>query len=162
MAGSIEWRKWEQKGEVAYQFPWPSLLYHHHSQIKSSQPSICSPKPPSRPANPALPLPSTPDQQSSHNPTHQRNLLQRLDYPIHASSKPCTIFSRPKEEKVDKCGVPECEEEDEEGLEASAGEKVQVLGSKGGLEDEEIEVDLRWRRGQGRERVGRCVFLFRG
>jgi len=39
---------------------------------------------------------------------------------------------------------------------------VQVLGSEGGLEDEQIEVDLRRRGRQVRERVSRCVFLFRG
>ena len=39
---------------------------------------------------------------------------------------------------------------------------MEGLGSEGGLEDEEIEVNLRWRGGQVRERVGRCIFLFRG
>jgi hypothetical protein len=37
---------------------------------------------------------------------------------------------------------------------------VEVLGSERGLEDEEVEVDLRRRRGQARERVGGCILLF--
>ena len=151
---AIEEAEWEDEGQVGERFAVPGAAHDDDAQVEDAEAAVRSPDPAPGPLDPALVLPCAPDEERGDEAAHQGDFFGCFDHPVDAAAEAGAIFAGAEEEQVDEEGVPEGEEEDEEHVEAAAGEEVQVLASEGGFEDEEVEVDLRWGGGQGGERVG--------
>lgn len=131
----------------------PPPLDHHDLRIHDAQPAIRDADPPSRPPDPALPLPCSPDQHPRHDAAHQRDFFRGFDDPVDGAADAGAVLAGAQEEEVGEEAEPEGEEEEEEGVLPAAVAEVEVLGPKRGFEDEEVEVDLRGGGGEDGEWV---------
>lgn len=136
--------------------PWPSR--YDELAVEASQPTVGNDKPPTRPANAAIPDTSRPDQDGRDNATHEADLLNTFDGPVYRSSNADAIFSFGKTEFVTKEGDPEGQEDEEEGVVTPSRSQFEVLCSQGRFEDQEIQI---YHGGGARSVVQRITLLAR-
>lgn len=133
------------------------------TKIKRTKATVGGSQPFPWPANSSFPLTSSPDQEDSHGTTHQRQLLGSFNDPVDGTTSTSAIFSFLDKEGIEEPDIPDGEDQEKERVEAATRDKVKILSSEGGFEDEEVQVDL-GRRGWKDSKVGvrRVFFGLRG
>jgi len=152
--GVEEGRVREQEGQIGEQLAPPGSADHDDLGVDAAQAAVCDGEPATRPAHAALPLPGAPDEDGRDDAAHERDLLAHLDHPVDGAADAAAVFAGPQEQRVGEVGNPEGQQHAEEGVLAAALAQGQVLRAQGALEDEQVQVDLRRRRGQRRQRIG--------
>ena len=98
-----------------------------------------------RPADSALPLPCSPNQQGCHYAAEQRNFLSHFNHPVYRATDTAPIFAGTQEQCISEVGDPSCKEQQEEGVLAATLAQGEVLRAERCFQNQEIQINLRWR-----------------
>lgn len=118
--------------------------------VHAAQAAVGNADPAPRPAHAALPLARGPEQQRRHNARDEADFLQHVDQPVLRPADALAVVARPQPQQVEEDGDPHRQQRQHECVLPPPRPQRQVLAAQAGLEDEQVEVDLRRRAGQER------------
>ncbi len=130
------------------QFSPPRTSYQDNLSIHAPEASVCNANPAAWPAYASFPLACCPEEERSDDAGDEADLLQHVDEPVLGTTNAFAIVTGPQPKQVKTEANPYDQQAQHKRILAAAGAEGEVLAPQAGLENQQIQIYLRRRRGQ--------------